>query len=299
MTNLYGSLEAGGTKFICAVADEEFNTVEELQFPTTTPQETLKKTADFFAKFKNLAAIGIGSFGPIDIDPNSKTYGFITTTPKPHWANVDIVGALRRALNVPIYFTTDVNSSAYGEVVARNNAGGRIENLVYYTIGTGIGAGAIQRGEFIGGTGHPEMGHYYVAKHPMDVEKEFNGVCPFHNGCLEGLAAGPSLEARTGIRGENIELNSSVWDIQAYYIAQAAIQATVTFRPDVIVFGGGVMAQQHMLDRVREKFTVLLNGYLPVPDVRDYIVTPAVAGNGSATLGNFVLAKKVSEKAKG
>ncbi len=140
------------------------------------------------------------------------------------------------------------------------------------------------------------MGHYYVAKHPMDVEKEFNGVCPFHNGCLEGLAAGPSLEARTGVRGENIKLNSSVWDIQAYYIAQAAIQATVTFRPDVIVFGGGVMAQQHMLDRVREKFTVLLNGYLPVPDVRDYIVTPAVAGNGSATLGNFVLAKEVSER---
>ena len=180
-------------------------------------------------------------------------------------------------------------------MVARNNAGGRIENLVYYTIGTGIGAGVIQRGEFIGGAGHPEMGHYYVAKHPMDVEKEFNGVCPFHKGCLEGFAAGPSLEARTGIRGENIELNSSVWDVQAYYIAQAAVNATVTFRPDVIVFGGGVMAQQHMLDRVREKFTALLNGYLPVPDVRDYIVTPAVAGNGSATLGNFVLAKSVAK----
>ena len=208
---------------------------------------------------------------------------------------MDLLGALRRALNVPMYFTTDVNSSAYGEVVARNNAGGRIENLVYYTIGTGIGAGVIQRGEFIGGVGHPEMGHYYVAKHPMDIEKEFNGVCPFHKGCLEGFAAGPSLEARTGIRGENIELNSSVWDVQAYYIAQAAVNATVTFRPDVIVFGGGVMAQQHMLDRVREKFTALLNGYLPVPDVRDYIVTPAVAGNGSATLGNFVLAKEVSK----
>ena len=274
MTKLYGSLEAGGTKFVCAVGDERFEVVEKTQFPTTTPIETLDKTIEFFSRFDNLAGLAVGSFGPIDIDPNSKTYGFITTTPKPHWANVDIVGALRRALNVPIYFTTDVN----------------------YTIGTGIGAGAIQRGEFVGGTGHPEMGHYYVAKHPMDVEKEFNGVCPFHNGCLEGLAAGPSLEARTGVRGENIKLNSSVWDIQAYYIAQAAIQATVTFRPDVIVFGGGVMAQQHMLDRVREKFTVLLNGYLPVPDVRDYIVTPAVAGNGSATLGNFVLAKEVSER---
>ena len=215
MTKLYGSLEAGGTKFVCAVGDEKFEVVEKTQFPTTTPIETLDKTIAFFSRFENLAGLAVGSFGPIDIDPNSKTYGFITTTPKPHWANVDIVGALRRALNVPIYFTTDVNSSAYGEVVARNNAGGRIENLVYYTIGTGIGAGAIQRGEFVDGTGHPEMGHYYVAKHPMDVEKEFNGVCPFHNGCLEGLAAGPSLEARTGIRGENIELNSSVWDIQA------------------------------------------------------------------------------------
>lgn len=295
MTKLYGSLEAGGTKFVCAVGDENFNIVEKTQFPTTTPIETIDKTIEFFSKFDNLAGLAIGSFGPIDIDKNSKTYGFITTTPKPHWANVDLLGALRRALNVPMYFTTDVNSSAYGEVVARNNAGGRIENLVYYTIGTGIGAGVIQRGEFIGGVGHPEMGHYYVARHPMDIEKEFNGVCPFHNGCLEGYAAGPSLEARTGVRGENIELNNSVWDVQAYYIAQAAVNATVTFRPDVIVFGGGVMAQQHMLDRVREKFTALLNGYLPVPDVRDYIVTPAVAGNGSATLGNFVLAKSVAK----
>jgi len=137
MTNLYGSLEAGGTKFICAVADEEFNTVEELQFPTTTPQETLKKTADFFTKFKNLAAIGIGSFGPIDVDLKSKTYGYITTTPKPNWSNVDVVGTLKKRVDVPIYFTTDVNSSAYGEVYARNNRGENIETLVYYTIGTG------------------------------------------------------------------------------------------------------------------------------------------------------------------
>ena len=180
MTKLYGSLEAGGTKFVCAVGDENNNIIEKTQFPTTTPIETLDKCIEFFSKFESLAGLAIGSFGPIDIDKNSKTYGFITTTPKPHWANIDVVGAFRRALNVPIYFTTDVNSSAYGEVVARNNAGARIENLVYYTIGTGIGAGVIQRGEFIGGVGHPEMGHYYVAKHPMDVEKEFNGVCPFH-----------------------------------------------------------------------------------------------------------------------
>lgn len=235
--------------------------------------------------------VAIGSFGPIDIDLDSKTYGYITNTPKPNWSKVDVVGALKNALHLPIYFTTDVNSSAYGEMVARKG----VDTLVYYTIGTGIGAGVIQNGQFVGGLGHPEMGHYYVSKHPFDIEHNFNGVCPYHNGCLEGMASGPSLEARTGIRGENIDEDSPVWDVQAYYIAQAAIQATVTFRPDVIVFGG-VMSQEHMLERVRNQFIELLNGYLPTPDVEDYIVTPAIENNGSATLGNFVLAKKISEQ---
>ena len=227
------------------------------------------------------------------MDPKSKTYGYITTTPKPNWANVDVVGALKKRVDVPIYFTTDVNSSAYGEVYARNNRGENIETLVYYTIGTGIGAGVIQRGEFIGGTSHPEMGHVYVSKHPIDVANNFDGVCPFHKGCLEGLAAGPSLEARTGVRGEHIDIASDVWDVQASYIAQAAIQATLTFRPEKIVFGGGVMAQNHMVERVHRMFEELLNGYVPTPPVKDFIVTPAVDNNGSATLGNFVLAKSL------
>ncbi len=294
MTKLYGSLEAGGTKFICAIGDENFKLLEKVQFPTTTPYETIEKTVEFFQRFgDDLAGLAIGSFGPIDIDKNSATYGYITSTPKPHWSHVNLVGKIRETLNVPIYFTTDVNSSAYGEILARKNAHQKVENLVYYTIGTGIGAGIMQRGNFIGGNGHTEVGHIYMAKHPAD--SDFNGVCPFHNGCLEGLAAGPSLEARTGIRGENIELNNPVWDVQAYYIAQAAVSATLNFRPDVIVFGGGVMAQSHMLNRVREKFQVLLDDYVPVPDLTEYIVTPAVAGNGSATLGNFALAKQVSE----
>jgi len=291
--NLYGSVEAGGTKFVCAVGDENFEVVEKVQFPTTTPYETIDKTVEFFKKFEaDLKGIAIGSFGPVDIDENSSTYGYITKTPKPNWSNVDLVGLISKEFNVPFYFTTDVNSSAYGEAMVRKG----VENLVYYTIGTGIGAGTIQRGEFVGGTGHTEAGHVYVALHPSDVANDFHGTCPFHNGCLEGLAAGPSLEARTGIRGELIDQHSDVWDTQAYYIAQAAVQATLLYRPEVIVFGGGVMAQEHMLRRVREKFSALLNGYLPVPDVTDYIVTPAVAGNGSATLGNFALAKKVSER---
>ena len=296
MNKLYGSLEAGGTKFICAVGNEAFEIIEKFQIPTTTPLETLNACIQFFSRFSELVSISVGSFGPIDIDKNSKTYGFITNTPKPNWSNVDVVGALKKALNAPVYFTTDVNSSAFGEMYAYKQAGKKAETLVYYTIGTGIGAGVVQNGEFIGGIGHPEMGHFYVSKHPLDLEHHFKGICPYHDGCLEGMAAGPSLEARTGVRGENISKDSPVWDVQAYYIAQAAMQATVTFRPDVIVFGGGVMGQEHMLERVRNQFLKLLNGYLPIPEIENYIVKSVVKDNGSATLGNFVLAKKISEE---
>ncbi len=297
MNKLYGSLEAGGTKFICAVGNEAFEIIEKFQIPTTTPEETLNACVQFFSRFSELVAISVGSFGPIDIDENSKTYGYITNTPKPNWSNVDVVGALKKALDVSVYFTTDVNSSAYGEMMAFRQAGKKVDTLVYYTIGTGIGAGVVQKEEFVGGIGHPEMGHFYVSKHPLDIEHHFKGVCPYHDGCLEGMAAGPSLEARTGIRGENISQDSPVWDVQAYYIAQAAMQATVTFRPDVIVFGGGVMGQAHMLERVRSQFLKLLNGYLPIPEIESYIVKSTVKDNGSATLGNFVLAKKISEEA--
>ncbi|MFC3931927.1 fructokinase ScrK [Streptococcus dentapri] len=293
MAKLYGSLEAGGTKFVCAVGDENFQIVEKIQFPTTSPYETIDKTVEFFKKFEDqLQGVAIGSFGPVDIDENSETYGYITSTPKPNWSNVDLVGLISKEFKLPFYFTTDVNSSAYGEAIMRKG----VENLVYYTIGTGIGAGTIQRADFVGGVGHTEAGHVYVAPHPSDVANDFHGTCPFHRGCLEGLAAGPSLEARTGIRGELIDQHSEVWDIQAYYIAQAAVQATLLYRPEVIVFGGGVMAQEHMLRRVREKFAALLNDYIPVPDVSEYIVTPAVSDNGSATLGNFALAKKAAER---
>ncbi|CQR24245.1 transcriptional regulator/sugar kinase [Streptococcus varani] len=292
MTKLYGSLEAGGTKFICAVGNEDFEVIEKVQFPTNTPAETIEETVAFFKKFEqDLTGIAIGSFGPIDIDLDSPTYGYITSTPKPNWSNVDLLGQIAQEFNIPFYFTTDVNSSAFGEAMVREG----VDSLVYYTIGTGIGAGAIQRGEFVGGTGHTEAGHTYVALHPYDIEHGFTGVCPFHKGCLEGLASGPSLEARTGIRGELIEADSEVWDVQAYYIAQAAIQATLLYRPQVIVFGGGVMAQEHMVKRVHETFETLMNGYVPVPDLADYIVTPAVAENGSATLGNFALAKQISQ----
>lgn len=293
MTEFYGSLEAGGTKFVVAIGNKQGDIIEQEKIPTTTPKETIESVIVFFEKFKDLKSIAIGSFGPIDLDTASETYGFITNTPKHGWKNVNLVGMLKDALHVPIYFTTDVNSSAYGEVFARNRTGQFIENLVYYTVGTGVGAGILQRGAFIGGVGHPEMGHVYVAKHPTDIQNDFKGVCPFHTGCLEGLCCGPSLEARCGVAGENLSEDNPVWDIEAYYLAQAAVLATVSFRPDMIVFGGGVMAQPHMLSRVNREFQKLLNGYISIPDNHDYIDVPYVKENGSATLGNFILAQNI------
>ncbi len=293
MDKLYGSLEAGGTKFVCAVGNENFEVVDKTQFKTTTPSETLEQTIAFFKKFTNLVSLSIGSFGPIDIDKSSKTYGYITNTPKPYWSNTDVVKTLQDALNVPIYFTTDVNSSAYGESYALKKLNKKADSLVYFTIGTGIGAGVIQNNEFIGGIGHLEMGHFLISKHPLDVEHKFKGVCPYHDGCLEGMACGPSLQARTGIRGELLEMDNPVWNVEAYYLAQAALNVTVSFRPNVIIFGGGVMSNEVLVKKVKDEFLKLLNGYLPIPPIDEYIITPTVKGNGSATLGNFILAKEL------
>lgn len=286
MSNYYGSVEAGGTKFVLAIADENFKLIDKIKIPTETPEKTIQASIDYFMKHP-VQAIGIGSFGPIDVSADSKTYGFITSTPKKHWANVDLVGQFKQALQVPIAFTTDVNASAYGEMIVTG-----LDNLVYFTIGTGIGGGAIQSGHFIGGCSHAEMGHQMIKRHPDDLD--FEGICPFHKDCLEGLAAGPSIEARTGIRGENMPENHPVWDIQAYYIAQAAVNATLTLAPERIIFGGGVMEVTGMLERVQKNFEQLLNHYVTLPcPLNEYHTLPSVAENGSAILGNFALAKSV------
>ncbi|MDR1606341.1 MAG: ROK family protein [Streptococcaceae bacterium] len=293
MSKLYGSIEAGGTKFVCAIGNEALVILESTSFPTDKPEETLQKAVDFFKQYdESLVAISVGSFGPIDVALDSKTYGYVTTTPKPNWANFDMIGFLKAQLDLPLYFTTDVNASAFGEKILDPS----LNSLVYFTIGTGIGAGAIQGEDFIGGISHAEMGHTFVKRHPDDLA--FSGSCPFHGDCLEGLAAGPSLEARTGIRGENISLDSTVWDIQAYYIAQAAVSATLTLRPEKIIFGGGVMAQEHMMACVRQQFATLLNGYVTVPDLTEYLQVPSIANNASATVGNFALAKRLAEQVK-
>lgn len=286
---LLGSIEAGGTKFVCAIGNENYQIKDQITFPTTTPAETLQKTVDYFKQFA-VDAIGIASFGPIEVRKTAPNYGYITDTPKKGWANTDFVGRLTKTIKVPVFFTTDVNGSAYGEYVMAQLANEDVDSLVYYTIGTGVGGGAIINGKLVGSLGHPEMGHVKVKRHPNDMN--FAGVCPFHQDCLEGLVSGPTFEARLNKPGKEVPLSNPVWDIMSYYVAQAALQATLILRPDKIVFGGGVTSEQ-FLEKVRRDFKVLLNDYVHVPSLEKYITMPEIINNGSATVGDFALAKRL------
>lgn len=286
---LLGSIEAGGTKFVCAVGNENYQVKDETSFPTTTPAETLQKTVDYFKKF-DVDAIGIASFGPIEVRKTADNYGYITDTPKAGWSNTDFVGFLQKNIKVPMYFTTDVNGSAYGEYVMSLLSNEDIDSLVYYTIGTGVGGGAIIDGKLVGSLGHSEMGHVKLKRHPDDLN--FAGVCPFHQDCLEGLVSGPTFEARLNKSGKDVPLSDHVWDIMSYYVAQAALQVTLILRPDKIVFGGGVTSEA-FLQKVRRDFDKLLNNYVNVPDLEQYITLPEIANNGSATVGDFALAKRL------
>ncbi|MFD2306182.1 fructokinase ScrK [Enterococcus termitis] len=285
---LLGSIEAGGTKFVCAVGTEALEIKKRVSFPTTTPEETMALVIDFFKQYE-LKAIGIGSFGPIDIHPESPTYGHITSTPKLAWQDYDFVGEMKKHFPLPIAWTTDVNAAAYGEYVAGSAKG--LSSCVYYTIGTGVGAGAIQKGKFIEGFSHPEMGHMIVRRHPED---QFEGWCPFHGDCLEGIAAGPAIEKRTGTKGQELSSDDPIWEIEAYYIAQAAYNTTLMLAPDVIIFGGGVMKQRHMMEKVHDEFEKLVNGYVKTPPLKDYIVTPKLEDD-PGTIGCLALAKEAYE----
>lgn len=286
---LLGSIEAGGTKFICAVGDENYRIKKAIKIVTTTPQETLQKVVDFLANYP-VSAISIASFGPIEIRKTSSSYGYITNTPKKGWKNTNFVGYLKNKVNVPIFFTTDVNGSAYGEYVMSLLSNEDVDSLVYYTIGTGVGGGALINGHLLGNQGHPEMGHVLLKRHPKD--KGFIGTCPFHQDCLEGLVSGPTFEARLGKAGSKVPLSNPVWEIMGYYVAQAALQVTLILRPDKIVFGGGVVSEK-FLEKVRFYFRQMLNNYIKVPLLEQYITMPAAENNGSATIGNLALAKNL------
>ena len=288
---LYGGIEAGGTKWVCAVAAGPDEVVAHTAFPTTSPDETLGRAIEFFRQQPALAALGIGSFGPIDVADGSPTWGFITTTPKPHWANVDVVGAMRRAFDLPIGWDTDVNAAAYGEY--RWGAGQGLESLAYLTIGTGIGAGVMVNGALLHGLLHPELGHVLL---PHDRARDpFDGVCPFHGDCLEGLAAGPALGKRWGQPAETLPADHPAWELEAHYLALALVNLICTLSPQRIIMGGGVMQQPQMFPLIRREVAALLNGYLAAPALRpdseSYIVPPGL-GTRSGMLGAIALAER-------
>jgi len=274
---VYGAVEAGGTKFVCGVGSGPDDLVCA-EFPTTQPEETIRGVADFFAG-RPLIAAGIGSFGPIDVTPGSPTYGHITDTPKAGWRNFDILGALHRALRVPVGFDTDVNGAALAE--ARWGAARGLHTSLYVTVGTGIGGGAIVNHRVLHGRSHPEMGHVLI---PHDGT--FAGVCPFHGACLEGLASGPAMEARWGCKATDLPPGHPAWEAEAQFLAAGLLNWIVTLSPQRVILGGGVMSQEHLLARVRQRLCELLNGYLQPPE----IVAPEL-GNRSGVLGGFVLAE--------
>ncbi len=281
---MYGGIEAGGTKFICAVSNEGV-IVERVSIPTTTPEETLKQVFDFFDQYE-LEALGIGSFGPIGIDKNADNYGYVLATPKPGWGNYNFLDSIQERYGIPMAWTTDVNAAAYGELL-KGAAQGK-KSCIYLTVGTGIGAGVVLEGDIFSGLAHPEMGHIWVKRHPEDT---YEGTCPYHKDCLEGLAAGPSIEARTGIKGQELPQDHPIWDIQAYYIAQALINYTLTLAPEKIILGGGVMNQDHLLHKIRQQFVELMGGYMETPQVDEYIVRWGLP-NESGIIGSLLLAEK-------
>jgi len=253
---LFGALEAGGTKMVLAIGNENGEILEQVSVPTETPDVTIPKIIEYF-KGKDIAALGIGSFGPIDLDKKSETYGYITSTPKLAWANYDLVGNIKKALSIPIGFDTDVNGSALGEATWGSTKG--IDSSIYITIGTGIGVGVYQNGGLLHGMLHPEAGHVLLSKPDED---HFEGVCPYHPNCLEGLASGPSIEKRWGKKAIELKDETEVWELEAYYIAQALVGYILLLSPHRIVLGGGVMHQTQLFPLIREQVKAQLNGYL-------------------------------------
>jgi fructokinase len=280
-----GGIEAGGTKFICAVGSGPGD-LELTEFPTTTPLETVSRAAAFFQAHRRLAGIGIGSFGPIDANPHSLTFGYITSTPKLAWRNFDFAGAIRQALGVKVAFDTDVNAAALGEF--RWGAAQGLNTFLYLTVGTGLGGGGMLNGRLMHGKTHPEMGHVRV---PHDLQRDpFPGNCPYHGDCLEGLAAAPAIEARWGQAAHLLPADHPAWELEADYLALGIYNWICTLSPQRIIVCGGVMQRAELLPLIQRKVTTLLAGYLDPPE----IVPPAL-GSNAGVLGAIALAQAREE----
>lgn len=291
---ILGSIEAGGTKFVVGLGDEKGNVIKRESFPTQDPISTMDKVTEFF-KDTNVEAIGVGSFGPIDLNTNSETYGYITTTPKPGWNNFNILGYLKDNIDVPMGFDTDVNTAVLGEVTYGSAKG--LDSALYLTIGTGIGGGAIVEAELLHGLLHPEMGHIKLSVREDD---KYKGKCPYHGTCLEGLASGPAIEERWGIKGSDLPEDHPAWDLEAYYIALALTNYILILSPKKIILGGGVMKQKQLFPMIHNYVLEFLNGYVQKEEIskeniKNYIISPDL-GDNTGLIGGLALALKALKK---
>jgi fructokinase len=277
-----GAIEAGGTKFVCAVGNEHGHVEERVSFPTTKPEETMQLVLSFFQD-KRIEALGVGAFGPVDVKADSPTYGTIGNTPKLQWKDYPLLAVLKDKLGVPVKLDTDVNAAALGEYMhgAAKDAG----SCLYITVGTGIGAGAIVNGETVQGFSHPEMGHLLIRRQPHDA---YPGKCPYHSDCLEGLAAGPAIEARWGEQAQKLYHQEEVWQLEAQYLAQAIMSYTLVLSPEKIIMGGGVMKKEGLHNMVQQELENLMQHYVPLPD--NYLAAPGLADN-AGIVGALMLAK--------
>jgi len=291
---IIAAIEAGGTKFICGLGTEDGKVIERISIPTTTPEETMGKVIEYFSD-KEFDVMGVGSFGPIDPVKGSETYGYITKTPKPYWSDFNMIGELKEKFNVSMEFDTDVNGAALAE--SWWGAGEGLKNVLYITVGTGIGAGAVVDGKMVQGLTHPEMGHISLKRHKDD---KFEGRCPFHKDCLEGMASGPAIEDRWGKKGFELAEVDEVWDMEAYYLAQALVNYILILSPQKIIMGGGVMKQKQLFPKIRKYVQETLNEYVQkkeiLEDIENYIVYPGLGDEagfvGSIALGKIALEQK-------
>lgn len=286
---IYGAIEAGGTKFVCITATGPDQILSEIRIPTTMPDETLARAVQFFKEHGPVDAVGIAAFGPLDLHPGSPQFGYITTTPKAGWSFVNIKGTIESTLKVKTSIDTDVNGAALSE--ATWGAGKGCGNVVYLTIGTGVGGGCVINGQPLHGLLHPEMGHMRLPHdHKIDP---FEGICPFHKDCFEGLASGTALHARWGISAEDMDPEHPAWALEADYIALALNNIILTHSPQKIIMGGGVMQQAHLFPLIHQRVQTILNQYLHSPiileKIAEYIVPPQL-GNQSGVLGGLALA---------
>ncbi|MBO5112142.1 MAG: ROK family protein [Lachnospiraceae bacterium] len=287
-----GALEAGGTKMVCAIGDESGKIYEQVSIPTETPEITMPKLISYFEERK-IEALGIGCFGPIDPDKKSETYGYITSTPKLAWADYNIVGTMEKSLMIPVGFDTDVNGSVLGEVTFGQAKGKKC--VVYVTIGTGVGAGIYIEGKLLHGMLHPEAGHILLSKREDDT---YEGKCPYHKTCLEGLAAGPAIQERWGKRAADLKDDERVWDLEAYYIAQALVDYILILSPQMIILGGGVMHQEQLFPKIRSYVKKMMNGYIKTKEMADldHYIVPASLHDDQGIMGALELGRRALMK---